>query len=88
MKTSARSSRLVPGLAVVAMSLAALATVAATQWSAGTLPMPRADGGMRAQRPVADAPVQVVRAPAAAAARQRPAACRDCGSVPAAGSRL
>lgn len=88
MKTSARTSRLVPGLAVVAMSLAALATVAATQWSADQTPGPRADGGMRAQRPVADAPVQVVRAPAEAPARRQPAACGECASAAAVGSRL
>ena len=73
MTTSARSARLVSGLAVVAVSVAAMATVASS-WVDR-----HADAAaLHAQRPAADEPVNVVKAPPMADVRQLPANCRDC----------
>jgi hypothetical protein len=75
MNTSARSSRLVTGLAVAGVTIAALGAVA-NSWMAD-----RADetaAPVQAQRPPADEPVRVVKAPAEPQASQQPAGCRDC----------
>lgn len=68
--------RLVSGTAVVAVSVAALCAA----WigsSRGAVP-----STAHAQRPVADAPVRVVKAPDAPTVQRQRASCRDC--VPAA----
>jgi hypothetical protein len=75
MTTNAPSNRLVSALAVGAVSIAALAT-AASSWVAREDAPPAAV--QAAQRPAADEPVRVVKAPPAAAARQQPASCREC----------
>lgn len=76
MTTNARSARLVPALAVAAVSAAALAAVASSWMDRSEATLSLAAGQ---QRPAADAPVDVVKAPAPApAARQQPVGCRDC----------
>ena len=67
MDTSNWSSRLVPALAVTAVCIAAVGAVG-HRLSATTQPAP--------QRPAADAPVNVVKAPAAPAAA--PGTCTTC----------
>jgi hypothetical protein len=64
MKTTARSAQLVPALAVTAMSLAALAAAAAG-WFAERQPVeaPAMQAALQQQRPRADEPARVVRAP-------------------------
>lgn len=76
MTTSARSARLVSGLAVAAVSIAALATAASTWIERNDQPSPAV---LQVQRPAADEPVDVVKAPPLAQAQQHPASCRDCG---------
>jgi hypothetical protein len=68
MKPSAWKSRWVPALSVAAVSLAALGTV--------TLGARAPSPTVAAQRPAADAPVNVVRAPAPSAPAREP--CRTC----------
>lgn len=68
MNTSAWISRWVPALAVAAVSIAAL--------SAATVSALRQQEPAVAQRPAADATVDVVRVPASARARDE--ACRTC----------
>ncbi|MBE7370084.1 hypothetical protein [Ramlibacter pallidus] len=74
MNPSARPSRIVPALAVAAVSFAALCAA----WTGdAALDAP----GQQAQRPAADAPVEVVKsplAPALPAARGHMVGCRDC----------
>lgn len=65
MDTNASASRLVPILAATAVSIAA----AAATW-AGRETAP--------QRPPADAPVKVVKSPAAPAVERLPAVCATC----------
>lgn len=85
MTTSARSARLVSALAVAAVSAAALATVASSWMDRSAATLSLAAGQ---QRPAADAPVDVVKAPAPVpAARQQPVGCRDCVQ-PSTGQRL
>jgi hypothetical protein len=79
MNTSARSSRLVSGVAVTGVTIAALGALASS-WieeraDARAAPASRA---VQAQRPAADEPVHVVKAPAESQAAQQPAGCRDC----------
>jgi hypothetical protein len=76
MTTSARSARLVSGLAATAVCIAAVAAVASTWMARHDNPAPAA---AHAQRPAADAPVNVVKAPALSDPRQQPASCRECG---------
>jgi hypothetical protein len=71
MNNSAWSFRWVPAFAVAAVSIAALGAAASASWRG-------ARERVHAQRPAADAPVQVVRAPATPAARPRPTACSTC----------
>ena len=71
MKPSAWSVRLLPAAAAIAVTLAALATMA-DAWS------DRRAASVEAARPAADAPVHVVRVPPREQARQHPAVCRDC----------
>jgi hypothetical protein len=85
MTTSARSARLVSGLAVVAVSVAAMATVASSWVDRHG---DAAVAAARAQRPAADEPVNVVKAPPLADASQHPASCRDCPSPRPMESRL
>jgi hypothetical protein len=79
MNTSSRSSRLVTGLAVVGVTIAALGAVA-NSWIADRPDATAAP--VQAQRPPADEPVRVVKAPAEAQASQQPAGCRDCEAAP------
>jgi hypothetical protein len=85
MKSSVPSNRLVSAFAVATVSIAALAA-AASSW------LDERDGASPSmvqaiERPAADAPVSVVKAPAGTEARQQPASCRDC-AVPTSERRL
>lgn len=75
MNPTARSSRLVSGIAVVAVCVVAMAAIWADR-DRGP-----ADRTLAAtpDRPAADAPVRVVKAPPAVGLRQ-PARCDDCAS--------
>jgi hypothetical protein len=85
MTTSARSARLVPGLAAVAVSVAAMATVASSWVDRHA---DAAAAAAHAQRPAADEPVKVVKAPPLAPVQQHPASCRDCTVQPPREHRL
>lgn len=86
MKTSARSTRLVSALAVAAVSIAAVATVASS-WPARA-PAVSPAATLSAQRPAADAPVQVVKAPATGEPRRQSVGCPDCLVQPSQERRL
>ena len=77
MNPSARSSRLVSGIAVAAVCAAALGAM----WAERGAQRENAIAAEAAPRPAADAPVEVVRAPAQAAT-QRPVRCDDCAAPP------
>jgi hypothetical protein len=62
MKTSPRSSRLAPALAAAAVAIAALCAAAAG-WTSRHAAAAASDATLQAQRPAADAPVDVVKAP-------------------------
>jgi hypothetical protein len=64
---------------VAAVAVAAVAT-AASAWI-GHRPDESRASVHSAQRPAADDPVQVVKAPSLAEARQQPASCGDCGAA-------
>jgi hypothetical protein len=72
MNPSAWPYRLVSSSAVVAVSVAALCAA----WIGSS--REAAPSTLQAQRPAADAPVRVVKAPAPAAVQQQPVGCRDC----------
>jgi hypothetical protein len=81
MTTSARSSRLVSGVAVAAVTIAALGAVVSSRIADQADQRPAsASRAVQAQRPAADETVRVVKAPAEAQPMQQPAGCRDCGS--------
>jgi hypothetical protein len=79
MNKSAWSSRLASAASVAAVSIAALGA-AGSDWAARHEPAQAGRATLRAQRPAADAPVQVVKAPGATAARRQPASCPDCAA--------
>ncbi|HVE54666.1 MAG TPA: hypothetical protein VNB23_14895 [Ramlibacter sp.] len=76
MNPTARSPRLVPAAAVVTVSLAALCAA----WMGEGRPQGAA---IDAQRPAADAPVRVVKAPAAPSPYRHAVSCRGCAAVKA-----
>ena len=77
MKPTARSSRLVSGTAVAAVCVAALAAM----WADGGPGQQAARLVTPVDRPAADGPVRVVRAPRSADAQRQPASCGDCPTL-------
>ena len=73
MNPSARPSRIVPAIAVAAVSVVALFAA----WTGEGTAIPSAQ---QAQRPAADAPVRVVKSPAAPDARRQTVGYRDCAA--------
>lgn len=82
-----RSSRMLPVLAVAAVTVAALGAVISSAVSGGDLAM----GPVTAQqgpRPAADAPVRVVRRPQAGDVERQRTGCHDCAIGQAPEARL
>ena len=80
MKRNARSARLASGLAAIAVTLAAVGAMADAWFDRREAGPALAASGE--ERPAADAPVSVVRAPEQAPVRRYPTACRECGTSP------
>lgn len=78
MNPSARSSRLVSGIAVAAVCVVALAAM----WKDGGRAAAERTLAATPDRPAADAPVRVVKAPPAADSLRQPASCHDCPAPP------
>jgi hypothetical protein len=74
MNPTARSSRLVSGIAVAAVCIAAVAAM----WAEGGRPLAERTLAATPERPAADAPVRVVKGPPLADLRRQPASCGDC----------
>lgn len=86
MTTTARSARLVSGVAALAMAFVALGA-AADAWLERRQDVASA-APQQAVRPAADARVDVVRVPGGESVRRLPAACRGCDAAPLKESRL
>ncbi|RYF17431.1 MAG: hypothetical protein EOO30_07225 [Comamonadaceae bacterium] len=76
MTSSARSARLVSGVAALAVAFVALGA-AADAWLDSRHEAPLA-AARPAVRPAADGPVEVVRVPGGEGVRRLPTACRGC----------
>ena len=86
MTTTPRSARLVSGFAALAVAFVALGA-APDAWFDRRHETGAATA-QQAARPAADAPVEVVRVPAADSVRRLPTACRGCDARRMPGSRL
>ena len=79
MNTQAGSYRLVSGLAVAAVTVAALGAAAGTLLARSMGEAPDVAVSQSLQRPAADAEIRVVKAPPEDLVRQQPAAYKECG---------
>lgn len=88
MNTKAGSYRLVSGLAVVVVSVAALGAAGGTLVARSMGEAPDAAVAQSHERPAADAQIRVVKAPAEDLVRQQPASFKECGGARDLGASL